>query len=158
MEWIITDVAVPLVIAAVTAFGATAYATKRADRREQRHDDQIATAAIRKYIRELRNRSIYLEEVELSRGGGWDPDWSVIDPGSDEAVRAAYREAAPFFYRLDVSGDNRPATSNSMPDMGSHAMEGAENFWKRAEMVEMVLSLGLLPAGPRRIRSAAAAK
>ncbi|WHE37817.1 hypothetical protein [Microbacterium sp. BDGP8] len=144
MEWFITGVLVPVVIAAVTAFGATWYATGHADRRERRQSDRAATDAIRRYIRALSNRADYLEEVAIA-AGHWDPDASIIDPGSDEEVRAAYQGAASFFYRLNVGEGERAGISNTMPDLGHHAMEGAGNFAERAELLQQALDRGLLP-------------
>lgn len=145
MEWILTGVAVPLVIASLTAFGATWYATRNAERRQRSQENEVVTAAVRRYVRELKNLAIYLEEVEIA-GSHWDPKTSVIDPGSLEAMRDAYRDAAPFFHRLNVLEDERAAISNSMPDLGRTPMDGSDNFGRRADLLQKVLDRGLLPS------------
>ncbi|GAA1732802.1 hypothetical protein [Microbacterium paludicola] len=146
MEWILTGVVVPLVIAGITAFGATLYTNRRADRRETKREDEVARAAVRAFIRELRNVADYLEEDEITRGSGRGADMTIIDPGGKEAIRDAYRRAAPYFHRLAVRDDERVATSNSFPDFGRWAMEGSDNFYERARLLQKVLDRGLRPA------------
>jgi len=124
-----------VVVAAATAFGATHHA----DTRERKQNDQSASDAIRRYIGALNNRADYLEEVAIV-GRHWDPDKTVIDPGSDAEVRAACRDAAPCFHRLNIGEGERPAISNTMPEPGHQPMNGAGNFAERAQLLETVLN------------------
>jgi len=141
MDWI-TGVVVPIVLGLVAAFGATWYSNKMAAQRAQREADDRAADAVRAYIRALRETSDYLEARGL-RYQDWDPTKDVINHGGQEAVRAAYNAAAPYFHRLQVRDDDKKPLRNEFPDHGAHPMEGATAFHERAAKVQAVLDRGL---------------
>ncbi|WP_313356208.1 hypothetical protein [Microbacterium sp.] len=142
-EWV-PDVVVPVGLGLVSAFGATAYTNRLVTRREERNADEIAEAAIRAYANALGNYSNYLEEVAIA-GAFWDPTKTLMETGSADKIRAAWVAAQPYFHRLQLHEGERAATSQSFPDPGDDAMEGSENFYKRAQLVRKVLHRGLRP-------------
>lgn len=141
---VLTGIIVPIILGLVSAFGATAYTNRLAAKREARNIDAVAEAAIRAYANALGNYSNYLEEVAIA-GGHWDPAKTLMETGSADKIRAAWLGAQPYFHRLQVRDDEKAATSQGFPEMGEHAMEGAENFYERAELVRKVLGRGLQP-------------
>ena len=143
MEWI-TDVAVPLVLGLVAAFGATWYSNRKSAQRAVYEADERAADAIRAYIRVLKETSDYFEAQAMAYQD-WDPSRDVINHGGREAVQAAFNVAAPYFHRLDVRPEDKFPLRNEYPGFGNHAMEGSENFYQRATEIQKVLDRGLLP-------------
>jgi hypothetical protein len=143
VEWI-TDVAVPIVLGLLAAFGATWYSNKRSAERLQREADDRAADAVRAYIRALRDTSDYLE-ARAMRYGDWDPTKDVINHGGQQAVRDAFTAAAPHFHRLDVRTEDKNPLRNEFPDYGEHPMDGATSFHERANQIQTVLDRGLKP-------------
>jgi len=160
VEWI-TDVAVPVVLGLLAAFGATWYSNKKSGERAEHEADDRAGDAVRAYIRALRETSDYLEASAMAYGD-WDPRRDLINHGGNSAVRTAFNAAAPYFYRLDVREEDRSPLRNEFPDYGDHSMEGAESFQQRADQIQTVLDRGLKsrrPAKrPRDARSDGAAR
>jgi hypothetical protein len=141
VQWI-TDVAVPIVLGLLAAFGATWYSNKKnAERLERDADDQAATV-IRSYIRVLHETSDYLEARAL-KFGDWDPTKEIISHGGRDAVRNAFNAAAPYFHRLDVRPGDKNPLRNEFPDFGADPMDGAESFHARAKEIQTVLDRGL---------------
>jgi hypothetical protein len=141
VEWI-TQVAVPLVLGLLAAFGATWYSNKKSAERLRREADDRAADAIRSYVRALRDTSDYLEAQALAYGD-WDPTKSVINHGGQNAVRDAFNAAAPYFHRLQVLNEDNDPLRNEFPDYGEHPMAGAESFHDRANQIQAVLDRGL---------------
>lgn len=141
---LLPDVIVPVGLGLVSAFGATKYTNHLATKREDRIVDDVAESAIRAYANALGTYSIYLEEVAIA-GSFWDPAKTLMDTGSADRIRATWLGAQPYFHRLHVFEGEREATSQSFPDPGNDAMEGSENFYKRAGLVRTVLNRGLKP-------------
>jgi hypothetical protein len=142
MEWI-TGVVVPIGLGLLAAFGATWYSNRKNDRRLQQEANDRAADAVRGLIRALRDTSDDLE-ARAMKVGGWDPTKDVINHGGQDAVRAAFTEAAPYFHRLRVlTTDNKPLR-NEFPDYGSDPMAGSESFHERAEQIQAVLDRGLI--------------
>lgn len=147
-EWL-PDVVVPVGLGLVSAFGATKYTNRLAVKRDQQTRDDEAEAAIRAYANALTNYSIFLEEMAIA-GAFWDPKKEVMETGSVDKIRAAWVTAQPYFHRLQLNDSERAAVANSMPDHGGDAMEGSDNFGKRAKLVLEVLDRGLKPRPARR--------
>lgn len=141
MQWI-TDVAVPVVLGLLAAFGATWYSNRKNAERLERENDERAENAIRLYIRVLRETSDYLEARAMAYGD-WDPAKDVINHGGQDAVRDAFNAAAPYFHRLDVRSVDRNPLRNEFPDYGDHPMDGAGSFHRRANEIQTVLDRGL---------------
>jgi hypothetical protein len=142
MQWLVTGLAVPIVVGLLSAFGATWYSNKKTVERLRREADDRAADAVRAYIRALRNTAYYFE-AQAQRYGDWNPARSIINPGGEDAVKAAFNAAAPYFHRLDVRPEDKFPLANALPDFGDHNMEGADNFYERAEHVQTVLDRGL---------------
>lgn len=64
-----------------------------------------------------------------------------IDDVAEAAIRA-YENALRNYAVYAV-------IANSLPGHGDDAMQGSDNFWKRAELVSKVLSRGLRPRGEK---------
>lgn len=141
MEWI-TDVAVPIALGLLAAFGATWYSNKKNSQRLEREADDRATGAVRAYIRALRDTSDYLEARALAFAD-WDPTKDVINHGGQDAVRDAFNSAAPFFHRLQMHDEDKNPLRNEFPDYGEHPMEGAGSFHDRANQIQTILDRGL---------------
>ncbi|MGJ8720856.1 MAG: hypothetical protein ACSHW9_03320 [Salinibacterium amurskyense] len=141
MQWI-TDVAVPIVLGLLAAFGATWFSNNKNEKRLEREANDRATDAIRSYIRALRDTSDYLE-ARANTYEDWDPTKDVINHGGADAVRTAFNAAAPHFHRLDVRKEDNNPLRNEFPAYGEHPMIGAENFHTRANEVQTVLDRGL---------------
>ncbi|WP_105035892.1 hypothetical protein [Cryobacterium aureum] len=139
---LITDVAVPIILGLLAAFGATWYSNKKNAERLEREADDQAAATIRLYIRVLDETSDYLEAQAL-KYGDWDPRKDIINQGGKDAVRDAFNAAAPYFHRLDVRDDDKNPLRNEFPDYGAHPMDGAESFNARAKQIQSVLDRGL---------------
>jgi len=142
VQWLVTGLAVPIVLGLLSAFGATGYSNKKAAERIQREADDRAADTIRAYIRALHNTSMHLE-AQAQRYGDWDPSRDVISHGGKDVVRAAFAAAEPYFYRLDVRPEDNNPLVNAFPDYGEHAMAGADNFYDRATRIQTVLDRGL---------------
>ena len=141
MNWI-TDVVIPILLGLVSAFGATWYSNKRSTERLKREANDRVADAIRSYIRALRETSDFLEARAQSYGGH-DPSSGVINHGGETAVREAFDAAAPHFHRLDVREEDGKPLRNEFPDYGNAPMDGSENFYKRANQIQIVLDRGL---------------
>jgi hypothetical protein len=152
VQWI-TDVAVPIALGLLAAFGATWFSNRKNTQRIEREANDRAADAIRAYIRTLHDTSGFLEARAIGNGGGWDPTNDVINHGGQAAVRDAYNAAAPYFHRLDVREADKNPLRNEFPDYGSHAMEGADNFHLRAKQVQTVFDRGLIGSTPARRRT-----
>jgi type II secretory pathway pseudopilin PulG len=141
VQWI-TDVAVPIVLGLLAAFGATWYSNKKNAQRLEREADDRAAGAVRAYIRALRDTSDYLEARALAHGD-WDPTEDVISHGGQDAVRDTFTAAVPFFHRLQVRDEDKNPLRNEFPNYGEHPMEGSGNFHDRAKQIQAVLDRGL---------------
>ena len=142
MQWI-TGVVVPVVLGLLAAFGATWYSNRMSTKRHEREADDQASDAVRLYIRALRATADHLEASAM-KYGDWDPTKDIINRGGPDAVRTAFNEAAPYFHRLDVRKNDQNPLRNEFPDYGNHPMEGAENYYDRADRIERVLDRGLI--------------
>lgn len=135
MEWI-TDVAVPIVLGLLAAFGATWYSNERQVKRLQRETDDRAADAIRAYIRALHDTSDYLEATAM-RFGVWDPTKDVINHGGQQAVRDVSRPRHRIFidstFELRIGtfcGTSSPITG-STPWMERTTFTNARTAFKR---------------------------
>jgi hypothetical protein len=146
MEWILTGIAVPIVLGVISAYGATWYSNKQSSEREERAADGRAKDAVRAYIRSLDDYADYLEARQMSGqldGYVYDATKELISVGSQKAIRTAHAAAAPYFHRLIVEDADKNPLRNALPDDGTHPMAGAENYAVRAKEVQKVLDRGL---------------
>ena len=139
----ITQIAMPIALGVLSALGATTLGHWLTISRERRQRDRDARVEIRAYAAELKKRSAYLEAAAISMGDR-DATESVLDPSSDAAIRAAYVKAVPHLARLRPRKKERAAKANDLPNPGRDAMEGSENLWSRAELIEKVARRRLL--------------